>query len=238
MNQVEPQGGTSDKLCLLEEALPKLGPALEQERLGAALKQATATVSTFEGQLAQFEALATAADKLSDYVEHDRQAILDLIDEVEELAAEMEEASTQAELDGIAKGFPNLQARHIPRFHRIISGIIRRYVAKNISSLGTLGRLLVKIGATEVGERLQKLEADASRLDNASALSLPKSLDLIEEQRKSTQAKLTALAKDEEVNSFLMALTRGQSSLTLVTPKVLDWLDGLNARDQFRVLST
>lgn len=231
------EAASADNLLLLEEALPKLGPALEQRRLGVALRQAIDVLRPFDGQLAQLTSLASATSLLADYSEANRRDVEDVAEEIEELAEEMEEADSQADLTGVVKGFPTLAQRHIPRFHRAVSAMASRYVSQNITSLGTLGRLLVKIGATDVGERLIRLETDAARLPNSPALTLPVSVAAIEQQRADTQAELKALAKDPEVDAFLIALSRGQSSLRLVTPKVLDWLDALDARDQFRVLS-
>lgn len=231
------QIAVKDNLVRLEEALPNLAAAQEQKRLGLALQQAQSALQAFEGQLAQFQFLGKATELLAEFLEPVRRDIEDVVDEVEELAAEMEEADSQHELYSISQSFPALAQKHIPRFHRAVLAMVGRYATKNISSLATLGKLLVKIGEKEVGEKLQKLETDVRRLEHVSAAALPGGIEAIETQRVATQAELTALAEDPEVDAFLMALSRGQSSLTLVTPKVLVWLDKLNARDQFRVLS-
>lgn len=231
------QKGPDDKLERLEEALPKLASALEQKHLGIALQHAEAALRPFDAQFQQLEALTDAACLLPAHLELSRRDLEDIVDDLDELANEMEEASTQGELNGIASDFPQISQRHIPRYNRIIHSMVGRYSTKELSNLGALGRLLGKIGQAEIGQRLQKLEVDAKRMEQTSPSQLADGIRSIQEQRIQAQAEVTALAKEPEVDSFLIALSRSQCSLSLVTPKVLDWLDALNARDQFRVLS-
>jgi ABC-type transporter Mla subunit MlaD len=235
-DQVE-QTTPDDNLARLEAALPKLAPALEQKHLGIALSQAQTALKPFEPQLRQLDALTDAAALLWEYLDLNRRDLEDIADELDELASEMEEASTQYELNGITKTFPNTASKHIPRYNRTVHAMVRRYSAKELSSLGALGRLLVKIGQSEIGHKLQKLETDAKRLEQTSPSALAEGIRAIQAQKTTTQAEVTALAKEPEVDVFLSALSRSQCSLGHVTPKVLEWLDRLGAREQFRVLS-
>jgi hypothetical protein len=95
----------------------------------------------------------------------------------------------------------------------------------------------VQISHDKVGQKLIDLGTSATRLTQISPRQIAPGLKEIEEQREAAQAEVTAFTKEPEVNAFVTALSRGQASLSLVTPKVLDWLNDLGALGQFRVLS-
>ncbi len=227
----------SDKLTALEELLPRVRAAVEHKRLGEALREAVTVLRPFETHLGQLNSLTSSCEILVDYVQHFARQIEPILHEIDEIAQEMKEANSEHELKGLIADYPTLSQRLIPRFNHAVGSMAERYVYENIRSLGTLGRLLTKIGEIEIGERLEKLEKDAAELTHTAPSKLPPALESIERQRTARQAELKQLAGDPEVDEFLMALSRGQSSLRLVTPKVLDWLDQIEARDQFQVSS-
>jgi hypothetical protein len=228
---------STDTLSALEAALPRVHAALERKRLGDALKRAVAVLQPFDAHLTNLNSLTRSSEILSEYVGPYASQIRTVLEEVEEIAEEMQEADSEIELNGLCHDYPALSARLIPRLNQSIGHMADRYVSENIRSLGTLGRLLAKIGEEELGSRLQKLERDAGELRHTPPSRLPPALESIEEQRRARQAELKELAGDPEVDQFLLALSRGESSLKFVTPKVLDWLDQVDARDQFRISS-
>jgi hypothetical protein len=226
-----------DPLVRLEEIEPKLSAALDQKRLGVALDEANLALKNFDGQLTTLEALTEAAQLLSDYLELSRRDLEDIANEIDEIAQEMVSADSQFELSTIARSFPTLDQKHIPRYNRAINGMVIGYSSKNISGLVALGRLLAQISHDKVGQKLIDLGASATRLTQISPRQIAPGLKEIEGEREAAQEEVRAFTKDPEVSAFVMAISRGQASLSLVTPKVLDWLNHIDALGQFRVLS-
>ena len=224
-----------DNLLDLETAIPQLAAALEQQRLGSALQKATEALTSFEYKLSRFEALTIAAELLLDQLSSDRSQLTEIIEDLEEVADLIAGAEDKTELDSVAREFPRVD-RSLVRFHRVVVSAMERYAGAHLTWLGVLGKLLVRMGQNELGLDLQRLEEEARRIGtSANSQQLPGQIAAIKERREVLQGEIRTLAKNPEVDAFLVTFGSGQTRLSSVTPAVLTWLSEHNALDLFRV---
>jgi hypothetical protein len=218
----------------LEQCLPALSGALEQKRLGNALEQALKAAAKLEYQSAKFHALVRTAEILHEFMPGGA-AISEVISEIEDLGRSMHEASDSSSLSSLAREIPDVE-KTIVRFHREVLTMLDRYTARHISPLIALGRLLDRIEAGSLGQKLKTLENDATLVKNGLPTELPNRVTALDSKRIELLGELKALANDPEVDAFLRALGYGRTSLTLVTPKVLKWLIDQGATDKFFIV--
>lgn len=224
-----------DNLLDLETAIPQLAAALEQRRLGSALQRATAALTSFEYKLSRFEALTIAAELLLDQLSSDRSQLTEVIEDLENVADLIAGAEDKTELDLVAREFPRVD-RSLARFHRVVVSAMERYAGAHLTWLGVLGKLLVRMGQNELGLNLQRLEEEARQTaTSANSQQLPGQIAAIKERRGVLQGEIRMLAKNPEVDAFLVTFGSGQTRLSSVTPAVLTWLSEHNALDLFRV---
>jgi hypothetical protein len=227
---------TADSVDRLEQYLPKLAVALEQQRLGHALEEVLSSAKGLEYHLNRFHALVSSAVILRDFMETRAVTITEVISDVEELGTSMASAADQASLLSLARYIPDVE-KSISRFHREVLAMLERYTTRHIHPLIALGRLLDRMGAGTLGQKLQKLESEAAQVRSGPPLELPKRLESLDTRRIELLSELTALAKDPDVDAFLRALGHGRTNLKLVTPTVLKWLADQGALDKFFVTS-
>lgn len=224
-----------DNLSELETAIPQLTTALEQQRLGSALKRATDALASVEYQISRFQALTTAAELLLDQLPSDRSQLTEIIEDIEEVAELIAGVKDRSELDLVPREFPRVE-RAITRFHRVVVSAVERYAGAQLTWLGVLGKLLVRMGQNELGFNLQRLEEEARKVaTSANSQQLPGQIASIKERRELLQGEIKTLARNPEVDAFLGALGSGQTRLSSVTPAVLTWLGEHNALELFRV---
>lgn len=229
---------SADNLEKLEASLPILSAALDQRRLGLSLERAVQATQKFDYQIKRLEALTRTAEVLRELISP-RQ-----VDDIKEatLVAEdlgdlMASADDGARVDLVTRDAPSLE-REIARFHRAVKEMFERFVVLNFASLNSLGQLLTRMGQTDLGSRLQRIDENARNSIQSSALEWPAKLEILQSERAALQDELRQLASNSDVDAFLLAVGRGQTSLRLVTPAVLRWLEEHDALDRFHVASS
>jgi hypothetical protein len=199
------------------------------------LKRATEALAPFEYQISRFQALTAAAELLLDQLSSEGSQLTGIIEDLDDVARLIAGAEDKTQLDSVAREFQRV-VRAIASFHRIVLGGMERYAGAHLTWLGVLGKLLVRMGQNELGLNLQRLEEEARKLaTNTNAQQLPGQIAAIKERRAQLQSEIKTLAKNPEVDAFLVMLGSGQTRLSSVTPAVLTWLSEHDALDLFQV---
>ncbi|UKJ75444.1 hypothetical protein [Azospirillum brasilense] len=227
----------TDKLDQLQAKLPQLAHALEQKRLGDALRRAIEATRNCEAQVAKLRALSKAGALVAAYAMEQHEALEEVVENVIYIGDILRAAQDSAALDEAVRDYQDLD-KEVMRLQRAVRTMVERYATAELRPLAALGSLLSRIGQPQLGDQLVMLETTALAALRGSPLDLPTGIAAIQADATRLMNELHTLAKDDEVDAFLLALAKGQASLQLVTPSVLTWLGEQRALDKFRVLST
>lgn len=223
-----------DPLDRLEAALPHLQGAVSQQHLGKALSLAVTATADMPQRIDRLKALGESCALLPQYIVQRAAEIKDAAETVLDLGETMEAASEPAHLEAVVRDVKRLEPA-ISALHRSVLALTDLYVRDHVLPLSALEKLLRRLGRDEVASAIAQLRVMSSGLASAGA-SLPDKLKALQDARAALTNDLTRLASDPEVDAFLTGFaTRGSIRLSLVTPKVLAWLEEQGALDQFTV---
>jgi hypothetical protein len=223
-----------DPLVMLEEALPQLQGAVDQQDLGQALVAASTACTDMPLRIQRLNALSATLALLPNYLKQRAADIREANETILDLGETMDGAETVDDLESIAREARKLDPS-LGALHRSALNLAEAYARDHIAPLSALERLLHRLGRTEVATAVGELRRMDSGLASAG-LQLPTKLAALQEAREALARDLTTLASDPEVDAFLTGFAKnGSVTLTLVTKTVLDWLGEQSALDQFTV---
>ena len=223
-----------DPLVQLEEALPQLKGAVEQQHLGQALIAASSACTDLPQRIQRLNALSATLTLLTPYLAQRAADIREAAESILDLGETMASAETVEDLESIARDVRKLDPS-LGAIHRSALNLADAYARDHIAPLSALERLLRRLGRTEVAAAVAELRRMEGGLVSAG-LQLPVKLAALQEAREALAHDLTTLASDPEVDAFLTGFAKhGSVTLTLVTKTVLDWLGEQAALDQFIV---
>lgn len=224
----------ADPLVQLENALPQLQGAVEQQHLGKALAAASLASADVPQRIERLNALAAALALLPAYFHLRSTDIREAAEAILDLGETMESAASVEDLESITREVRKLD-QFLGTLHRSALVLADAYAREHIAPLSALERLLHRLGRSEVASAVGELRRLENGLASAGVL-LPVKLAALQEAREALARDLTRLASDPEVDRFLTGFAvKGSVTLTLVTKTVLDWLGEQSALDQFTV---
>ena len=225
-----------DPLLRLEDALPHLNSAVNQQHLGKALNAAVAACTEVPQKIERLKSIAATYALLCDFLPQRSEDIEDAAEIILDLGETMENVTEVDSLGSIVRDVRRLDTS-LSTLHRSAIVLTEAYVREHVAPLSALERLLRRLGGTDVADAIGQLHLKASRLQFASAL-LPEKLKEVQDARHALATDLTRVASDPEVDAFLTGFAaKGNVTLSLVTTNVLDWLAEQSALDQFTVQS-
>lgn len=223
-----------DVLTRLEEALPLLQPAVDQQHLGKALTQASNATADMPRHIERLTALRATLALLPAYFDRRSADIRDVADDILDLGDMMHKAESADDLDRIIRDVRKME-QYLSILHRTVITLTEAYCRDHVAPLRALEGLFGRLGRADLVRAVEELRRQEAVLPSAGTM-LPQKLAELQEARQSLASELTALASDPEVDIFLTSFARaGTVPLGLVTAKVLDWLADQSALDQFMV---
>lgn len=228
----------TDVLLELEGSIERILPAKQARKLGSILEKVTEKSADVERQGQRCQALVTMAAALGGLttpkVASDARTA---IEAVETVASDLTAAADVEGLELVLESLPEM-ANALRDFDQSVRNVWAERARSEYVSLVPIGQLLQHItGAEALGQDLARLGSRAIALAEKpqQATAMAPEIAQLEAERTLLLAGLKEVTANPEVETFVTAVTRGQATLELVTPGVLQWLGDRAALGAFRV---
>ena len=229
----------SDSLLELEVRLPELPAALERQRLGQQLSEATAKLRSGAQEAEKLAALVALAKLLGfDGPEQSAQ-----LDEAREEASRVGHSLATAEdAEALKRAMSRFEHHFVPVMKALYRSLWQHWqsiVARDFTPLVQAGRMLGKLDqGSSLARDLEACGAAAQAMQpGASAPELLARVQLLAERRNRLQDQRRKEFGDGAVAAFVNALAENRARLDMVTPEVRDWLNAHGASAGLRVLA-
>ena len=228
----------SDHLIELEALAPQVAEALEGRKLSGSLGRASEKLADTPKQVARFKALVEVANALgANSDQNAKRVLLEAAEAADEIGEGLETASKAEDLQYVSEDFPKFGSA-LRTLDTVLRQLWRQTVISDFQSLVPVGELLARISKTaDLGERLRDVGREAQNLvdRNVPADQLGADIIRLRQVRANLDTELHRLTDNEEVDTFLSAVTSDTATLAQVTPAVSQWLRNSGALEAFAV---
>lgn len=228
----------TDVLSDAETLLQQLPAAVERRAFGDRLGKAIRDLSDANHQIDRVSALLQTAN-LTEFgrAQDETDVLEDVIDIAGKVGKSLEEAEDAERLREAVFEYSKDLKPAIATLDRSIRVHWQSIVRESFQPLISLGELLTTMNvANGLGDRMAACGKQAISVSNScSASDLHMTIAKLFAEYGALQSERSAEIGEDEVGEFMNALAEKRATLSMVTPKVHDWLTSHHALDRLAI---
>ncbi|MBN8190197.1 hypothetical protein JF540_26335 [Salipiger thiooxidans] len=228
----------TDVLSDAETLLKQLPEAVTRRAFGDRLSKAIHDLGDADHQVDRISALLRTAN-LTKYgsAQEQADALEDVIHLADKVGKSLEEAEDAETLREAVFEYSKDLKQAIATLDRSIRVHWQSIVRESFQPLIGLGELLASMNvANDLGGRLSACGRQATSVPNSCAASdLHTAISKLFADYAALQSERAAEIGEDEVGEFMNALAEKRATLSMVTPKVQDWLTRHHALDRLAI---
>jgi len=242
MNDTDPQPAPEepgeDRLEALEKLASRLPEAMRERDAGDALRAANDAVGSAETDISALERVAGITALVRETIEAEDRSRLER--DLRQLAQAGRTIAAAVNAETLEPAMEKLLSLHrgVPFVERTLTHAWAARVERIFASSGGLGRVLEEIPETQkIGKQMRDIHQAATSLKHRrdDAAKLAGEFDGLEARLQSLRADLTKVGAGSEAIDFLLAVSEGRATLSLLTDDVRSWLSDRDALPLFKV---
>jgi hypothetical protein len=228
----------SDALVEAEGLLTELPDAVARRKLGERLSKAVHSLRTAERQISRVRALIELSHLIGFGKTAEQRADLEeMIGTAEDVGSALEKAQDEEQLRSAVDEYENSLPKALLTVERALRERWRFVAHDRFQPLIGIGGLLTSMNVpNDLGKRLAECgQKGLAAANNSDLFEMLVTVRTLLSELTALQQERAAEIGDDEVGEFVNALAEKKATLSMVTAKVLDWLDKHDALDRLWV---